>query len=819
MKACFYIFTSILFLSSISFTKEQVCGTGNMCISALGKCHPISDFLGNKDLTLTDNNLLYLASDSEGKIEKDGYELKIYKLSDAKLQSHNMRKSKLYFPSSCLKKMETRTDILLDKTKGIVVIVSDSNNKNANNIPDTYFIIRHNSPNTRTPYINSKTFDFSFCHDDPILFDDEIRISDLKYANNPTKPIDIDKILYGRKFGIDLFDPYSDFLSDICVTFTSETGSDVTLESRVEDYFQNISFCDDRENSHYMSYNYSETKKSFTFRCAFGFYKDQADQSSYVDIVSSELKSVVSVSNVKVIKCYKEFLNLKDIIRNYGGMICILVLIIQIVCFLMFCFKGIKPIEDKLDDLFILGKVILKNLGIPINIFGKEGLNIGKSLGKKVYLWKLVRKLGQQRKTKEQIEKKKKRLSIKENKEKEKRRKSIKNENKNSNPPNKKDKKKKKEKKETNEGLEKKGKKRKSKPKNHKKGKKEKENEENKLDIENISEKDIALDIINDNSNEKNNSNENNPIIENDAKTNNTDKITKTSKMSPLPNDKLINTTAESQNKLKEEEEKKKKEEEEKKKKEEEEKKKKEEEEKREKEEKNKQIYEFESDELNELPFDQAIEHDKRSFCRYYGNILFFSHIILMVFFRHRDFNLFTVKLGLLFMTFPINLTMNIFFFTNESIKVSYLKSAKNLSSVWTQLDNTIYSSLLSSIILIMLKLICLTHNSVRQLRKVRDVDAAQEQSVCILRCIKVRIVIYYILSFAFLLVFGFYVLCFCAIFENTQIALIRSTLTSWLISFIYPLIICLFTSIVRSAAFKCKSKCLYFVKTMMQFL
>ena len=764
MKTCFYIFLTILFLSFISLTKEENCGTDEMSISALGKCHPISDFLGNKDLTLTDNNLLYLASDSEGKVEKDGYELKIYKLSDAKLQSHNMRKSKLYFPSSCLKKMETRTDILLDKTKGIVVIVLDSNNKNANNIPDTYFIIRHNSPNTRTPYINSKTFDFSFCHDDPILFDDEIRISDLKYANNPTKPIDIDKILYGRKFGI----------------------SDVTLESRVEDYFQNISFCDDRENSHYMSYNYSETKKSFTFRCAFGFYKDQADQSSYVDIVSSELKSVVSVSNVKVIKCYKEFLNLKDIIRNYGGMICILVLIIQIVCFLMFCFKGIKPIEDKLDDLFILGKVILKNLGIPINIFGKEGLNIGKSLGKKVYLWKLVRKLGQQRKTKEQVEKKKKRLSIKENKEKEKRRKSIKNENKNSNPPNKKDKKKKKEKKETNEGLEKKEKKRKSKTKNHKKGKKEKENEENELDIENISEKDIAIDIINDNSNEKNNSNENNPIIENDAKTNNTDKITKTSKMSPLPNDKLINTTAESQNKLKEEEEKKKKEEEEKKNKEEEEKKKKEEEEKREKEEKNKQIYEFESDELNELPFDQAIEHDKRSFCRYYGNILFFSHIILMVFFRHRDFNLFTVKLGLLFMTFPINLT---------------------------------YSSLLSSIILIMLKLICLTHNSVRQLRKVRDVDAAQEQSVCILRCIKVRIVIYYILSFAFLLVFGFYVLCFCAIFENTQIALIRSTLTSWLISFIYPLIICLFTSIVRSAAFKCKSKCLYFVKTMMQFL
>ena len=75
------------------------------------------------------------------------------------------------------------------------------------------------------------------------------------------------------------------------------------------------------------------------------------------------------------------------------------------------------------------------------------------------------------------------------------------------------------------------------------------------------------------------------------------------------------------------------------------------------------QIYEYENDELNELPFKKARKYDKRGFCKYYWNILMFSHIILNVFFRHNDYNLFTVKLGLLFMTFPINLTMNIFFF------------------------------------------------------------------------------------------------------------------------------------------------------------
>ena len=30
-----------------------------------------------------------------------------------------------------------------------------------------------------------------------------------------------------------------------------KNGFDVTLESRLEDYYQNITFCDDKENSHF----------------------------------------------------------------------------------------------------------------------------------------------------------------------------------------------------------------------------------------------------------------------------------------------------------------------------------------------------------------------------------------------------------------------------------------------------------------------------------------------------------------------------------------------------------------------------------------
>ena len=353
--------TLILILHSIKITLEDICPDNKINIAALIKCETIEDVLLNESLPLKTENLLYLASNDERRIDKNGYLLEIFKLNDTKLLSHDMKKSKLYIPNSCLEAMKNHELIKLDRNKGIVILVSDSNNLNINNIPDNYFIIRHNSGNAQIKYINSKNFDFSFCNKEPILLEEKININTLKYnSTNDTESVNIKKILYGRKYGIDLFDPYSDFFNDICFKFTSEKGSDVTLESRVEDYYQNITLCDEKENSHYLGYNYSEDNDIITYRCAFGFYKSENEKSSNLDLIDSEIKTYVSVSNLKVITCYKKFLNLKDLIKNYGGSICILVIIIQFICFLLFCFLGIKYIKKQLEDLFTLGNEIIR---------------------------------------------------------------------------------------------------------------------------------------------------------------------------------------------------------------------------------------------------------------------------------------------------------------------------------------------------------------------------------------------------------------------------------------------------------------------------
>ena len=706
MKNVFRFLNLFLFLILFQNTSQGLCQDDELTISALGKCEKIEDFLENAHLTIKTENLFYLAFNNEGKITKNGYKLEIYKLNDTKLQSHNMRKSKLYIPKTCMEEMEKNNEIKLDKNKGVVILVSDSNNLNKNNISDNYFIIRHNSASTNKPYINSKNYNFNFCNKDPILYENEININDLTYNYTDDKPIDINTILYGNRFGIDLFDSYNDFFTDICFKFTSEKGTDVTLDSRVEDYYQNITFCDDKKSSHYLSYNYSEKTNFITYRCAYGFYQSENDKHSYLDIIDTELKTFASVSNIKVITCFRQFLNLRDVVANYGGMICILVLFIQIICFLIFCFKGIKSIRKQIDDLFNLGNEIIKKQSI---ILKDVKLNIEREESNE----KII----------------------------------------NNNEINEAD--------EVRQNLN----------KENKENKEDAENKENKVNTDN------KLDENENNIETKERLN--NKIFEKNKDTKNAlsfDSLNKKAKSKEF--DKETNIDVKSENSI---------------------------------------LYDYNNDELNEMPFDKAIKNDKRSFCSYYCNMLLISHILLNVFCRQSDYNLFVVKLGLLFMTFPINLTFNILFFTNKKLKLTYIKSMNDISFIWDNMANSVYSSILSSTFLIILKLICLTHNSVRELRKIKDVKLAKEKSKCVFRCIKLRIFIYYILSFAFILIFGFYVLSFCAIFENTQIVLIKSTFTSWVISLIYPFIIFLIASFIRSLSYSCKSKCLYAVKQILQ--
>ncbi len=79
--------------------------------------------------------------------------------------------------------------------------------------------------------------------------------------------------------------------------------------------------------------------------------------------------------------------------------------------------------------------------------------------------------------------------------------------------------------------------------------------------------------------------------------------------------------------------------------------------------------------------------------------------------------------------------------------------------------------------------------------------------------CLKLKFILYYIISFIFLLFLLHYISIFGVIYKNIQYHLLKDTLISFEISFVYPFVIYLLPGIFRIPSLsnpKNKRKCLY---------
>lgn len=796
-----------LLIVFILITISKEC-EDNEILKNYGSCVPIEALLNDPNHELDLSNINYLTGEIKT-ISQNGYDIDFLRLNSRYLQSKDISQSKIYIPKKCLDAMEEKLNV--DKINGIVMIVSNWNNKNSNGLPERYFVIRF-SGYEENKFLHSSIYDFSICNQFPILLNTSINIDEIKAfkkkeKQNAKEPdiyekidINIKRVLYAKKVNVDLFDPHSDFLENICFKFKSERDTDVTLETRLLDYYQNVTLCNSKLNAHYMDFNY--TGKILTYCCAYGYFRDENDKKSYIDNLDSKMNIVFSNSNFKVITCYKEILQFKLIYKNYGELICMFVFFMQLIFFMSFCCQGIAPLKKQIDNLISnASKVspiiefqqqeqenngkserirldqnsnditnIQINKNIPSNVIPVYN-NISNNNNNNSFNISFDVKSNHEIITNKNLELPKSNnfnnnANVQNPPHKGKKRQSVNLMNNNNelilndNGENK--------------GVE--GEIKKNKKRNRRKSLNiQKSNNCDNIVIENIDKNDVAE--------------------EQDIKTH-------------LPeenkeNKKLAKIKQEKEKEIKEE---------------------KEEQIKRQKiiRRRSSQIFAFDNDDLNELNFDEAKVFDKRHFCKYYCFMIQISNIIVNTFCRCSDYNLFSVKLGLLLFLFPINLTFNAFFFTSKEIQSVYINKLSDITIDYKNLIRSLSSSVISSIILVFLKLICLTHHSIRKLKKCENLEEAKIQAVKKLKCVKIRISLYYIFSLIFLIIFGFYISCFCAIFENTQLVLIESMATSWFLSLFYPFAICFITSIFRRGSLVCGKRgigCCYRINKILQMI
>jgi len=205
--------------------------------------------------------------------------------------------------------------------------------------------------------------------------------------------------------------------------------------------------------------------------------------------------------------------------------------------------------------------------------------------------------------------------------------------------------------------------------------------------------------------------------------------------------------------------------------------------------------------ELNNLNYEEAISLDKRNYFQYYFSLLKKKHLLLFTFYPNDDYNLITMKISLFLLSFSLYFTINGFFFTDETMHNIYINNG-DLELLY-QIPLILYSSIITSVINIILKQLSLSEDTILKIKNEKNIETCILKSNVLEKRIKIKFIIFYIFSFIFMGFFWYFVSCFCVVYKNTQIILIKDTFLSFGLSMLYPVGLNLIPGIFRILALR----------------
>ena len=208
---------------------------------------------------------------------------------------------------------------------------------------------------------------------------------------------------------------------------------------------------------------------------------------------------------------------------------------------------------------------------------------------------------------------------------------------------------------------------------------------------------------------------------------------------------------------------------------------------------------EYNEEELNNLKYELALKYDKRNYCQYYISLLRTKHDILFTFFNNTDYNSKIIKIDLFLFNFILNYAVNTLFFSDDTMHQIY--EDKGSFNLIYQLPQIAYSMLISTVFNILIKILALSEGLIITFKKKKEKRNLDKRMNMLNSKLKTKFIIYFIVSSIFLLFFWYYISMFCSIYVNTQIHLIKDTLLSFALSFVYPFGINLIPGICRIPA------------------
>jgi hypothetical protein len=230
--------------------------------------------------------------------------------------------------------------------------------------------------------------------------------------------------------------------------------------------------------------------------------------------------------------------------------------------------------------------------------------------------------------------------------------------------------------------------------------------------------------------------------------------------------------------------------------------------------------HDFNDSELNSLSYRRALKYDKRTYFQYYFSLIKSKQLLFFSFYPNNDYNSKLIKITLFFFSFALYYTVNAFFFNDSTMHKIYEDNG-TFNFIY-QIPQIIYSTIVSTIIKNILTILSLTENNITEIKKEKIFALSIQKMKKLVRYLTIKFILFFIFEFLFLILFWYYLSCFCIVYKNTQVYLIKNTSISFATSLLYPFGLNIIPCILRIPSLKSvkkDKKCLYKISKIAQFI
>jgi hypothetical protein len=207
-----------------------------------------------------------------------------------------------------------KSNYSINDNESLIILKIDKDNENKDSIKQVEYEVFHPK--------NKSLLNLSFCQNTKI---------DIFYQLSSDKFKNIDKL-----------NQSSDFYNDLCYTNNAnEKGIDMTVSQRRRNYIPSCETNCDLVNFDIVN---NKTQCSCDVKNEVSIFNIKIDPEELYKKFSN-----VSLSNIHIIKCYYLLFKIENLQNNIGNYILLCIIIIYIICFFIFIFKGYKSLKNEIN--------------------------------------------------------------------------------------------------------------------------------------------------------------------------------------------------------------------------------------------------------------------------------------------------------------------------------------------------------------------------------------------------------------------------------------------------------------------------------------